>query len=274
MKHSKEQIDNIEKEGKKIKFELFSKFCEVREGHPGSILSIFDIVNALYLSDTIKLQKESNNNDTFIMSKGHAASVQYPYLLRKGLISRSDWDNWGKSGDSNLRVFGNNSIGGIDVTSGSLGHGVGIAAGMALANRYDKINYNNFVIISEGELYEGSTWEALLFVAHHKLTNVKIVLDVNRNMILGRPEDNLNLESFDDKFQAFNFETLRINGHDYNQIFSGLDFLMDSNEIPKILIADTVKGKGVSFMEDQPESHYWGDMNDNKMKQMLKELAV
>ena len=217
-------IEQIIEQGKAIRYELFEKFCDIQEGHPGSILSIFDIVNALYLSETIKINHENEHNDSFIMSKGHAAAVQYPFLVWKGIIPQSEWDNWGK-GDSILRVFGNFDIPGIDVTSGSLGHGVGIAAGITLANRANGISRNNFVVISEGELYEGSTWEALLFVAHHNLSEVKIILDVNRNMILGRPEDQLSLESFDKKFEAFNFEVKRIDGHIYPEIFTGFSKL-------------------------------------------------
>jgi transketolase len=268
-----EIVSQIEKEGRQIRFDLFKKLCEVQEGHPGSILSIFDIVNALYLSETIKINKHSNINDVFIMSKGHAAAVQYPYLLRKGLINYEDWNSWG-NGESNLRVFGNNGIPGIDVTSGSLGHGLGIASGIALANRMNKILTKIFVIISEGELYEGSTWEALLFLAHHRLTEIKIIVDVNRNMILGRPEDHVGLESIDQKFESFNAETMRIDGHHYQQIFDGLSFLVGADERPRVLIADTVKGKGVSFMEGRPESHYWGGLSQEKMSVMLKDLSV
>ncbi|MDC1001586.1 transketolase [Alphaproteobacteria bacterium] len=261
----------IKNEGKSIRLELFQKYCEVKEGHPGSVLSIFDIVNYLYLSETIRINPGSETNDTFIMSKGHAASVQYPYLLRKGFIDQNDWDNWGR-GKSNLRVFANTEIPGIDATSGSLGHGVGIAAGFALANRAIGKKTNNFVVISEGELYEGSTWEALLFVAHQRLTDVKIILDVNRNMILGRPDDLLSLEPLGEKFKAFNFNVMRINGHDYNEIENGVNFLMDSQTQPKVLIADTIKGKGVSFMEDKSESHYWGTLTENQMAIMLEDL--
>lgn len=264
-------IDEIVRIGKEIRYELFKKFCDVQEGHPGSILSIFDIVNALYLSETIKIDIRSDCNDMFIMSKGHAAAVQYPYLLRKGFISQVDWDNWG-IGDSILRVFGNIDIPGIDVTSGSLGHGIGIASGACMANRANGVEQNIFVVISEGELYEGSTWEALLFASHHKLTEIKIILDVNRNMILGRPEDQLSLDPIEKKFEAFNFEAKRINGHDYHEIFNGLDFIMSPDGQPRVLIAETIKGKGVSFMEDKPESHYWGSLSNDKMKIMLEDL--
>lgn len=270
---SPERIFEVEQTGREIKLNMFQKFCQVREGHPGSILSIFDIVNVLYLGDFLQVERDSNINDVFIMSKGHAAAVQYPYLVRKGIIDQKDWDEWG-SGSSILRVFGNKDIPGIDVTSGSLGHGLGIAAGIALANRMDKINVNIFVVISEGELYEGSTWEALLFLAHHKLDNIKIIIDVNRNMILGRPEDHVGLESIDEKMKAFGFETNRMNGHNYEEIFAGLDFLMSAKGNPRIMIADTIKGKGVSFMEDRPESHYWAGLDQEKMDIILQDLAV
>jgi transketolase len=273
VKPTQQKINDIENEGRKIRFDLFSKLCDVQEGHPGSILSIFDIVNALYLGNILRIEKHNNLNDVFIMSKGHAAAVQYPYLVRKGIIETSDWVNWGL-GHSNLRVFANNHIPGIDVTSGSLGHGLGIAAGMALAHRMDKVAPNIFVVISEGELYEGSTWEALLFLAHHELAKIKIIIDVNQNMTLGRPEEHIRLESIDEKLAAFRLQTKRIDGHDYQQIFDGLNFLTEAQHQPRVLIADTIKGKGVSFMEGTKESHYWVGLSQDKIDQMLKDLAV
>jgi transketolase len=272
MKKNSLSLEQIEKLGKTIRLELFQKYCDVQEGHPGSVLSIFDIVNYLYLSETLNIDANRRDNDAFIMSKGHAASVQYPYLVRKNIIDINEWKNWG-IGDSILRVFGNTKIPGIDVTSGSLGHGVGIASGIALANRQNGIQRNCFVVISEGELYEGSTWEALLFLAHHNLTEVKLILDVNRNMILGRPEQNIDLEPIDDKFLSFNIEPLRIDGHNYKSIARGCNFLMEASKAPRVLIANTIKGKGVSFMEDRPESHYWGTLSKSQMNTMLEDLA-
>ena len=266
-------IKKLEADGKKIKLDLFKKFTQVREGHPGSVLSIFDIVNVLYEANYLSVSKGNNLNDSFIMSKGHAASVQYPFLVKRGIIEKSDWENWGVSEDSCLRVFGNTDIPGIDVTSGSLGHGVGIGCGMAIADKLDGVERNIVVVISEGELYEGSTWEGLLFLAHQKLTAVKIILDVNRNMILGRPEDCLDLENFEEKFRAFGLDCKRFLGHDYNEIQTALDFLFDKCDSPRVVIADTVKGKGVSFMEDNAQSHYWAGITEEQMKQMIEELS-
>lgn len=263
----------IEKVTKQLKLQLFEKFAVVREGHPGSVLSIFDIVGAIYVGEYIDIGRHGRP-DTFIMSKGHAASAQYPFLVRAGVIERDQWDSWGSDGVSCLKVFANFKIEGIDVTSGSLGHGAGIGAGFALADLQDNIDSRHFVVLSEGELYEGSTWEALLLIAHHNLTSLKIIVDVNRNMILGRPEDHIGLESIDNKFKSFGFDVMRISGHQTDDILDGLDFLVKAQDRPRVIIADTIKGHGVSFLEHQASSHYWGGYSDDQIKLMLEELAV
>lgn len=265
-------LSEIESEGRRIRYELFKKFAVIREGHPGSVLSIFDIVNVMYLGGFIDIGSDLPRADTFIMSKGHAASVQYPFLVRLGILDERQWEDWGLSESSCLRIFGNKDIPGIDATSGSLGHGLGIAAGMAVADRVDNTPKRHYVVISEGELYEGSTWEALLFIAHHSLDQVKIILDVNRNMILGRPEELLGIDPLEAKFESFGLEVMRINGHCVESINDGFEFLNSVNGVPKVLIADTVKGKGVSFLEDTAESHYWGQFSDDQIKTMLEEL--
>ena len=265
-------LSKIISEGHKIKYKIFKKFCEIEQGHPGSILSIFDVVNMLYLGKYVNLSKNKKKNDYLIISKGHAASVQYPYIIRSGIINENQWTKWRKKNDSIFRVFGNNSIPGIDVTSGSLGHGVGIGSGIALDLKSKKKNNKVYVIISEGELYEGSTWEALLFASHNKLDNLKIILDVNNLIILGKTKNCLSLNSIKKKINSFNFAVRSIDGHNHKQIKSGLDFLHPNNKKSKLLIVQTVKGKGVSFMENKPEWHYWQKMNDLTKKKMLKEL--
>lgn len=268
------QIDDIVKQGKQIKLELFKKFALVQEGHPGSILSIFDIVNMMYLGGFVKVNSNTSDNDFFIMSKGHAGSVQYPYLVRAGLIPQKDWDEW-PSKSSCLKIFPNRAIPGIDVTGGSLGHGLGIAAGMALSVASDPNDARNiFVIISEGELYEGSIWEALLFISHHKLNRIKIILDCNNNIILGNPNDCLSLGDLEAKFKSFGFNPTIINGHDPSEINEGLKLLTDEKKDQlDILIANTIKGYGVSFFEGRPESHYWVNLNEQMLAQMMDELS-
>lgn len=265
-------LSKIISEGHKIKYKIFKKFCEIEQGHPGSILSIFDLVNMLYLGKYVNLSRNKKNNDYLIISKGHAASVQYPYIIKSGILNENQWTKWKKKNESIFRVFGNNSIPGIDVTSGSLGHGVGIGSGIALDLKSKKKNNKVYVIISEGELYEGSTWEALLFASHNKLDNLKIILDVNNLIILGKTKDCLNLDSIRKKISSFNFDVRSINGHNHKQIKSGLDFLHPNNKKSKLLIVKTVKGKGISFMENKPQWHYWQKLNDQMKKKMLKEL--
>lgn len=267
-------LKSIKNEGKKIKLDLFKKFIEIKEGHPGSILSIFDVVNCLYLGNFIKCTKNLNKNDYFIMSKGHAGSIQYPFLLRKKILKNKDWNSWKKGSNSILKIFPNINIPGVDVTSGSLGHGLGIASGIALACSQNKEKRNIWTFISEGELYEGSIWESLIFIKHHKLTNIKIILDINNLIILGKTEKCLKLQPIERKLNGFGFKTKSINGHNYKQIISGLNFLKNNSNENKILLANTVKGNSVSFMENKPEWHYWQNLDKTNKSKLLKELKL
>jgi transketolase len=264
-------LKKIELVGNKIKLRLFKKYAEIEQGHPGSVLSVFDIVNYIYTAKQINLKKKNIYRNKLIISKGHAASVIYPYLIDSNVIPKNEWENWGKK-KSVFRIFSNTSIKGIDATSGSLGHGCGIAAGMALSNKANKNRLKIFTIISEGELYEGSIWESLLFLSHQKLYNVKLILDVNNLIILGKTKDCLELSQIDKKFQSFGFKTKTINGHDYDQIHNGFKFLNANDKNMKVLITNTVKGNGISFMENKPEWHYWQKMTAVQKTTMIREL--
>lgn len=265
-------INKIKATGKKIKFEIFEKFTEIKEGHPGSVLSIFDIVNFLYLGKFIKCSRNLKQNDHLIISKGHAGSVQYPYLIRNFILSRKEWKNWKRGNNSIFKIFPNINIPGIDVTSGSLGHGLGIASGLSLAYKNQKIKKNIWTIISEGELYEGSIWEALIFIKHYKLDNIKIILDRNDLIILGKTENCLKLNSIPKKLRGFGFEVMEIDGHNYMNIHKGLNFLNKKDKKNKILLANTIKGNSVSFMENKPEWHYWQNLSVMNREKLIKEL--
>ena len=240
--------------------ELFEKFVEVGQGHPGSTFSMVEIATTLYHGNHVR-----PNVDKVIVSKGHATVTLYPILTKLGIIPQKEWDNWGKA-ESCLRVFGNTNIPGIDMASGSLGHGIGVGAGMALASP----EKNVYVIISEGELYEGSTWEALLFVAHHKLTNLTIFIDINNLMILGSTDDCLSLNPIGKKLSGFDFEMFEVNGHDTRDIDSCLKI---QSKLPKIILANTVKGKGFSIMENKANWHYMNPMTPEQIEQCRKEIA-
>jgi len=250
---------DLQRQANLYRKELFEKFVEVRQGHPGSTFSMLEIVTTLYHGGYVGFE------DKVIISKGHATVALYPILKNLNIIPHEDWDNWGKGKPTSLRVFGNISIPGIDMTSGSLGHGVGVGAGMAIANPRNHV----YVVISEGELYEGSTWEALLFVAHRQIPNMTIFIDVNNLIILGKTDDCLKLNSIRHKLSGFDFDLYTVDGHNTNSISAALDA---QSVQPKIIIANTVKGKGFSLMENKPEWHYMQAITPEQIEQCRKEI--
>lgn len=266
---------NLTEIAKSYRSQLFEKFVEVSQGHPGSTFSMLDIVTTLYHGGFVRFDKEKKQFiDRVIISKGHATVALYPILTKFGVIDQKDWDNWGKS-ESCLRVFGNTTIPGIDVTTGSLGHGVGIGAGMALSYKRSGISKKVFVVISEGELYEGSTWEALLFAAHNKLDNLTIFIDINSLIILGDTDECLALNSIKDKLRGWDFVTAEVDGHNCEQIERKLHEMesYENNATTRIIFAKTTKGKGFSVMENKPNWHYWSALTEEQIEQCRKEIA-
>ena len=265
------KINDLNQLAKKYRKEIFEKFLLTKQGHPGSIFSMMEIAVTLYHGGYVRFDKQSVSFiDKVLVSKGHATSTLYPILRDFGVIKKSEWDNWGKSSTA-LRIFGNTAIPGIDITSGSLGHCVGSGAGMALHYKRKKIDKKVFVIISEGELYEGSTWEALLFAKHYNLNNLKIIVDVNSLIILGKTQDCLNLDPIDKKIEGLGIECLKINGHSINEITNSLDRI-EKNKNLSCILAKTIKGKGSSIMENKKNWHYWNPMSDEQIKKTREEL--
>ena len=270
-------MDNVEAltaKARQFRRELFEKFVALQQGHPGSTYSMIDLAVALYYGGYVRRdpRQPEKLHDRVIVSKGHATVALYPILADLGIIPRDEWENWGKS-PSILRVFGNTDIPGIDATSGSLGHGIGIGAGYALSYRRRKSDQRVFVVVSEGELYEGSTWESLLFVKHYGLTNLHLVIDRNNLIILGDTESCLKLDPIEEKMRAFGFDCARCDGHDFPDILSGLDRVTKASAAPGCLIVDTVKGKGLSLMENKAQWHYWNPMSEDEIKTCRRELA-
>ncbi len=261
----------LEKKTKQYKKQLFEKFLLLNEGHPGSIFSMMDILVTLYHCNYLKFDKKKKFfQNKLLISKGHATSGSYPILKDFGVIKKRDWDNWGTKKGTNLRIFGNNKIPGIDVTSGSLGHGVGIGVGLAYSNRFDKKKNKVYVIISEGELYEGSTWEALLFASNYNLTNLNIIIDINSLIILGTTEKCMKLNSIKEKIKSFNFDVSSCDGHNFKSIIKSLN--KNNIKKPKCILAKTIKGKGLSLMEGKANWHYWNQISEKDINKCLKEL--
>ena len=263
--------NNIEKICKNYRKELFEKFLEVGQGHPGSVFSLVEIVTTLFHKSFIRFDKSKHLfKDKIIISKGHATVSLYPILRDYGVIKKEDWENWGqKDKTSNLRVFGNTSIPGIDATTGSLGHGLGIACGMAYLYKKQEIDKKVYVVISEGELYEGSTWEALLFAAHHNLDNLNVIIDENSLIILGNTSDCLRLDPIIDKIKGFGFDVSQIDGHNINEIENALSKKKNQTNI---ILAKTIKGKGFSIMENKANWHYWNNLEPDEIEICRKDI--
>ena len=260
---------NLEKISNTYRYELFKKFVLLQQGHPGSIFSILDFLTVLFHKKYIKV-KNKKLADKIIISKGHATSALYPIFKDLGIIKKSDWNNWGLNKKSCLRIFGNISIPGVHVTTGSLGHGLGVGAGFATANYKDKKKQNVYVIISEGELYEGSTWETLLYISHYNLQNIKIIIDVNNLIILGKTNDCLKLNPIEKKIKGLGFKVKSINAHNFSQINLACKKLNEKKI--ECLIINSVKGKGLKMMENKPAWHYWNKLTTDKANTNLIEL--
>ena len=266
------KINDLENLSKKYRRDLFEKFLIIKQGHPGSIFSMMEIVVGLYHGGFVRFdEKNKSFIDKVLISKGHATAALYPILRDFKVLPDKEWDNWGNK-KSLLRVFGNNSIPGIDVTSGSLGHCIGVGAGLAISYKKSDQNKKVFVVISEGELYEGSTWEALLFAKHNKLDNLTVIIDINSLIILGTTQDCLNLDPIKEKIEGLGIPSLEVDGHNLNDLVSTFE---KSKKLGKFncILAKTIKGKGSSVMENKKNWHYWNSMSEEEIEITRKELA-
>jgi transketolase len=226
-------------------------------GHPGGSLSAADIITTLYF----KVMRHNPNNpqwahrDRFILSKGHAAPVLYAALAESGYLPVLELSTLRKL-DSRLQGHTDRNLTpGVEMSAGSLGMGLSFGIGVALAARLDGRNYRTYVLLSDGECDEGQTWEAALSAAHFKLDNLTAIVDCNKIQLSGWTRDIMNLEPLNQKWQAFGWHTIDIDGHDFNQILAAFNEARTRESTPTVIIAHTVKGKGVSFMENNVKFH-------------------
>jgi transketolase len=240
-----------------LRKELFRMVMRTKKGHIPSSFSCAEILIALFYGGILRYQKGRPSDplrDRIIVSKGHAAMALYPILADLGFVPAAELENFTRK-DCLLRMYADPSIPGIDSISGSLGHGLGIGAGMALAAKQDGRDQRAFVIVGDGECYEGSVWESAVFAGHQRLDNLVGIVDRNRMAIMGPTENLLQLGSLEDKFRSFGWETVSINGHSYREILDVLERIGETGGRPLAIIANTVKGKGISFMENKSEWH-------------------
>ena len=254
---------NLKKIIKNIRINILKKTFQAQSSHIGSCFSIVELLSVLYF-------KKLKRNDTFILSKGHAALALYCLLYERKMLSKSELDNYGKN-NSNLMAHASHRVNGIEFSTGSLGHGLPYAVGKALGEKKNKSKNNVYVLISDGELNEGTTWESFLFASFHKLNNLFIIIDYNKIQSLDFVKNVMKIEPLEKKLTSFNLNVKKINGHDVNQIDSAINQLKKQNDKPNIIIANTVKGKGVGFMENTILWHYKSPSNE-QLELALKEL--
>jgi transketolase len=248
-----ELIKTLEEKSKTIRRHIVKMVGEAKSGHPGGSLSAADIITALYFHEMRVDSKTPHNpdRDRFVLCKGHAAPVLYAALAEKGFFSADDLMTLRKTGSKLQGHPDMHKVPGVDMSTGSLGQGLSVANGMALAARLDKKDYRVYAVLGDGENQEGQVWEAAMLAAHYKLDNLVAFLDHNGLQIDGPIAEVLSPEPLDAKWRAFGWHVISINGHDYSQI---LDALTEAREVkgkPIMIIAATTKGKGVSYMENQ-----------------------
>jgi len=235
-------------------------------GHIGSSLSIVELLVAV--SRVVRGEPNDADRDRFVLSKGHAALALYATLHLTGRLSREQLD--GYCGDATLLgTHPEHELPGVDFSSGSLGHGLSIGAGAALAGRMQGSQRRVFVLVSDAECNEGSLWEAAMFAAHHRLGSLTAIVDANGQQALGYTREVLDLEPLADRFQAFGWEAVEVDGHDVDALATELDRTGDR---PRVVLARTTFGKGVSYMEGLVKWHYW-PMSDADYERALAEVG-
>lgn len=243
--------------------------------HIGSTFSIADLLAVLY-GGILRVDPRDPRwpeRDRFILSKGHACAGVYAVLAERGFFPPSKLDTYCQNGSDLGGHVSHKEIPGVEVSIGSLGHGLSIGSGMAYGAKLDGLSYSTFVLMSDGECDEGSNWEAALFAAHHKLDNLVSVIDYNKLQSLASVQDTLALEPFADKWRSFGWAVREIDGHDHEQIRAACLQLPFHGGQPSCVIAHTIKGKGVSFMENSVLWHY-RTARDKEYEDALKELEL
>ena len=268
-------ISEIEELARRCRIEIVKMVHRAQAGHPGGSLSEIDLMAALY-STSLRVRPDDPNwddRDRFILSKGHASPGMYALLAERGFISHDDLHSY--------RVLGGICQGhvdmkwcpGVDFSAGSLGMGLSFGMGCALAARLEGSDRRAFVMLGDGEIQEGSVWEAAMAATHHELGNLKVILDRNRIQNDDFCQKQMRMFDIPAKWKAFGWNVMEIDGHDMTEIVNGIKFLDESNDAPSILIAHTVKGKGVSYMEDNPSFH-GAAPNDEQFEIAMNELGA
>lgn len=251
------EIDVLKGHATNIRKNIVKMVTEAKSGHPGGSLSSVEIATAIYFTqmNIDENNLTSNQRDRFVLSKGHASPLLYAVLAEKGFLEETELATFRKL---NSRLQGHPSmrkLPGVDMSTGSLGQGISTAVGMALSNKYHELPYRVYTLLGDGECQEGEVWEAAMAAAHYKLDHLIAFVDHNGLQIDGEITKVMSPEPIDQKFAAFGWQVLVIDGHDFQAIEQAVKTAKATTGVPTMIVANTVKGKGVSFMENQAGWH-------------------
>lgn len=270
-----DEVASLENMAKKIRRKIFLMIFHAGGGHIAPALSAVELLVALYFK-VLKVDKnnyQSDSRDRFILSKGHACAALYAILAEKGIIGEKILNTFCQKGS----ILGGHPerhlIPGIELSTGSLGHGLSFGVGVAFAGKLDKKDYRVFTLLSDGECQEGSIWEAAMFAPQHKLDNLIAIVDDNKLQAMGKVENIISLHPFADKWKSFGWEVREVDGHNISEILQALESIPFARNKPGVLIAHTTKGKGISFMENVPIWHYRLP-NEDETEVVLKQLDI
>lgn len=267
------EINNLFKKAQSARYLALELAHNANESHSGGALSMADLLVVLYskyLKNSPQTQKDPKR-DRFILSKGHCCSVYYSVLAEMGYFAKKELlENFAKNG-THFFAHASHTLPGVELSTGSLGHGLPVACGMALGAKRSGLNFDVYCVVGDGEMDEGSNWEAIMMAAHNKLNNLCLIVDKNKMQALGDTKDVLSLDPMADKFRAFQWNVVEIDGHNYSQIIAAFEKFKTNANNPTVIVANTIKGKGVSFMEHNLKFHYSAP-NDDELKKAKEEL--
>ena len=257
-----------------IRRKIIEMVYSAKSGHPGGSLSIADILAVLYFKELNidPLDPSNPDRDRLVLSKGHASPGLYAALSLRGFFPESLLTGFRKL-NSKLEGHVHRGVPGVEASTGSLGQGLGIGVGMALAGKLDAKNYHVFVIVGDGEIEEGSIWEALMAGAKYKLNNLIVILDKNGVQLDGYTKDIMPIGSVKDMVSSFGWDAIEIDGHNFEEIISSVEKAKKSQQKPTFIIANTIKGKGVSYMENNPKYHGAPPASQEEYEQALQEIG-
>ncbi len=265
--------ETLEKIAKKARSLIIKMVYSAKSGHPGGSLSIIDVLTYLYFNEMNVDPSDQNlsSRDRLIMSKGHASPALYSILALRGYFPSELLMDFRKI-NSKLEGHVHRGVPGVETSTGSLGQGLGIGVGMALAAKIDKNPYRVYVVLGDGEIEEGNVWESLMAGSKYGLSNLVAILDKNGVQLDGFTRDIMPMGNVAEKVKSFGWEVREFNGHDFDDIKSAFDFARSVTNRPVFLIANTVKGKGVSYMENNYKYHGSPPANDEEYENALREI--